>query len=216
MWNLFIKDIKLFISDKKAMMLSFLLPIILITLFALAFGGLGSGNHKSTPTRILLTDLDNSETSREVISTLDSIKGLKFEQTSIDTLKQFIIKGHRLAGLVFYKGCEDSINQGHQKPMELFYDKSRNMEIGLVQQALIGKLMEITGSKGIKTRILSQIQNDYADLNTTTLIDIQKRVNESFNKEDNSSSFSGGLDITPIQVKKGINWGLIQAVAGTS
>ena len=46
MWKITRKDLKIFFTDKRAIILSLLLPIGLITLFALAFGGVGADDEE--------------------------------------------------------------------------------------------------------------------------------------------------------------------------
>ena len=56
MLKLFKKDLKLFIKDKRSVVLTFLLPIILITFFAFAFGGAGGNSGGSDPIELLTVD----------------------------------------------------------------------------------------------------------------------------------------------------------------
>jgi ABC-2 type transport system permease protein len=46
MIKLVLKDLKLFFADKKSMLITFAVPISLITLFAFAFGGVGQEKGK--------------------------------------------------------------------------------------------------------------------------------------------------------------------------
>ncbi len=62
MIKLTIKDLRLFFKDKRSMLLSFALPIALITLFALAFGGAGQGK-KDTKISMQVSDLDQTPSS---------------------------------------------------------------------------------------------------------------------------------------------------------
>jgi ABC-type transport system involved in cytochrome c biogenesis permease component len=49
------KDLKLFFADKRGMLLTFAVPIALITLFAFAFGGAGQSFASSVATANTLT-----------------------------------------------------------------------------------------------------------------------------------------------------------------
>ena len=57
------KDLKLFLTDKRGVLLTFLLPISLITLFAFIFGGAGGEKNDATPISLLISDLDKTELS---------------------------------------------------------------------------------------------------------------------------------------------------------
>jgi len=142
MFKIALKDIRLFLRDRKAILLTLLVPIILVSLFAIAFGGLGKMD-RSTPTLLLISDQDNTMLSREIVHNLDSGKSLELEPSELGKAKDAVKAGKRLAVLVFYAGFSDSIEQGKKVPMELFYDESREIEIGLLQQALMSNLMGV-------------------------------------------------------------------------
>jgi ABC-type Na+ efflux pump permease subunit len=127
MIQLFKKDLKLYLKDKRAVLLTFLLPIILITLFAFAFGGIKT-NSKPSPIKVLITDLDKSKATEQLIAKFDSIKGIQVDFKGLEKAKIAVTKGKYVAVLAFYKGFEDSLNQGKKLPMELLYDRAQ--EIG--------------------------------------------------------------------------------------
>ena len=54
MIKLALKDLKLFFADKRAMMLTFAVPIALITLFAFAYGGQVKQKIKQKQPQLLL------------------------------------------------------------------------------------------------------------------------------------------------------------------
>jgi ABC-type Na+ efflux pump permease subunit len=72
------KDLRLFFSDKKGVLITFLLPIIMITLFAFAFGGVGK--KKSAPIRldVLVVYNDATKTYKELIAKLDAMQTIRF------------------------------------------------------------------------------------------------------------------------------------------
>jgi len=72
MFKLFKKDLILFFHDQRSVILTFLLPLILITLFALAYGAIGAYDGRSEPVSLLVTDLDQTLSSKEIIYKIDS------------------------------------------------------------------------------------------------------------------------------------------------
>ena len=78
MLKLFKKDLKLFYHDRRSVILTFLLPLILITLFAFAYGGIGKFDGRSQPVNLLVTDLDQSDYSKEIISKIDSLEDIEY------------------------------------------------------------------------------------------------------------------------------------------
>lgn len=214
-----LKDLKLFITDIKAVLLTFMLPIILVTLFVIGFGGI-SGSSKSNPIKLLVSDQDSTEMTQNIITKLDSLKELDIEQLSLVKAKKAIKEGKRMAVLTFYKGCTDSIETGGKVPMELFYDESREAEIGLLQQALMSNLMGMAGQQKIKKNIFNLIDKKNANLSPALLSKIHKQVDEQLadlqSKDKNPVTQGMDLKMTKLFADEEPNWALIQAVAGVS
>lgn len=213
MWKIIIKDLKLFLVDKKALVLSLILPVALISLFVVANGALESNDKQSAPKRILLSDEDSTATSRNIVKDLDSIPGIIWEEVPLEKARDHVLKGDRIAVLVFYEGFEDSVSQGGAYPMELLYDKSRESEVGLLQQALIGNLMGTVGKQGMEQKVKSQVMEKYQHLNPEILTGIEKDISSGFS--DSEDIGGGELKVTGIKVEEQINWRLIHSVAGT-
>ncbi|MCF8364598.1 MAG: ABC transporter permease [Bacteroidales bacterium] len=222
MLRIAIKDIIIFFRDYKGMLLSFLLPIALITLFSLAFGGLGKKDKKQQAVNIFIADLDSTEFSENVIHKLENLEEINISSVNFEAGKLEIMNGNKLAMLVFYKGFADSVNEGNKEPIELFYDESREMEAGLLQYALISNLMEILGSRNIKKKIIKSVNTRYPDIDPSIMATIEEEIGLQFEDPDNGTSGGnimdemGGLQITSLSRKESVNWGLIQSFAGTA
>ncbi len=220
MFNLALKDIQQYFKDKRAVLLSLFLPIALITIFALMYGGIGKSN-TSRPISLLFTDQDNTELSREVFSKLDSLEGLILIPKTLNEAKNLVKKGKKSSVFVLYKGFQDSVNSGQKLPMELFYDEAKKIEIGLLQQALWSNLFGITMKKSIKSKIDNWIIDKNPSLNSSELSEIRGEISKQFDGFDKSKDSDelkkdSELPITAlIGEKKDSNLGLIQAVAGT-
>lgn len=226
-----IKDLKLFLKDKRSMILTFAIPIALITLFAFAFGGVGKSNDDSKIS-MLVSDLDHSSASKEAIKQLDSLKSVKIKLTDLKDAENEIKKGSEGCVLVIHKGFSDSLNTGATLPLELKYDESREIEVGLLQQSLIptvammpfntGNSKTMMGNRLAKMSgsndpiVKQQIQNESEGLFDA----ISKVISESNrNKNVNPAASFMGNDIKMTKLVKANNdqqLGLIQAVAGTA
>jgi ABC-type multidrug transport system permease subunit len=217
-----LKDLKVFFRDIKAVLLSFLLPIGLITLFGLTFGGIEKRSETQNQPAILVSDLDSTATTRDVIAKLDSLDEISVTTVDFSKGKDQIMNGNRLAMLVFYKGFADSVESGKPEPMELFYDEARKMDASLIQYALISNLMEILGPKTFKKKIMSTIKTKYPDLDTDMMSQIEGDISEQFapagsgDKENNAMGKMGNLTVTSLARKESVNWALIQSFAGTA
>ncbi len=221
MFNLALKDIQQYFKDRTAVLLSLLLPIALMTIFALMYGGIG-GSSESKPITLLFTDQDNTELSQEVYSTLDSLDGLKLVRKSLPEAKNLIQKGKNASAFVLYKGFQDSVNSGQKLPMELFYDEAKEIEVGLLQQALWSNLFGITMKKNIKGKIDDWIVEKNPELSADEIDDIREQIAEQFDgfekSEDNSElEEDSELPMTAlVGEKKNGNLGLIQAISGVA
>ena len=145
--TLFKKDMSLFLKDKKAVLLTFLLPILLITLFALAFGGIGNGKSKPRTYTVLITDLDQSDASKEIIKQLDSLEGLTLIGKNLQEGTDLVKKGERLALLVFKKGFAEGIEKDHVFKTTLHFDASREIETRMIYSFLMQHLSQNQGKE---------------------------------------------------------------------
>jgi len=141
MFKLFKKDLTLFFHDQRSVILTFLLPVILITLFGFAYGSIGGYDGRSEPVSLLVSDLDQTTSSNEIINRIDSLEDIKTVVS--DTVKSLdlVIKGKYAGALIIYKGFQDSLASGKAPQIELLYDRSREMEIGILQQNIIRSAM---------------------------------------------------------------------------
>ena len=220
MLKLAIKDLKLIIHDRRAVILTLIVPIALISLFAFAFGGSGKSND-TNPISIFISDQDSTDVSLNVISKLDTLKSLDVKLLPLVNAKEEVKKGNRVAVLALYKGFKDSVESGKNYPMELFYDQSRQIEAGLLQQVLFSNLMSIVGTKSIKGRINKMIDEQNPGLSKKELDDIHSKVDEQVSEFETGDKKSDknfmGMKTTPMFSKsENNNLGLVQAVAGVA
>ncbi len=217
MFHITRKEIKLFFNDKRAMMLSFLLPIALITLFAMAFGAIG-GDEESSPIYLVVVDEDQSAFSKNFISTLDTTKSLSIEKMNFEDAQKEVKKGDAAALLVFHKGIEDSMHNGNALPIELQYDASREAEVGLLQQALISKLMSSMGASFFQQQAIQQFEWQFPMLDSATSVMIKKQIAEVLSSPLSLRRGAGGevIKMTALVQDKDNAAGLVQAVAGNA
>jgi ABC-type Na+ efflux pump permease subunit len=205
MFKLFRKDLILFLHDHRSVILTFLLPVILITLFAFAYGSIGAYNGRSEPVKLLVTDLDRTISSKEIIYKIDSLEDIITIVSDSIKSKELVIKGEYACALIIYKGFQDSLEYGNATPVELVYDRSRETEIGIIQQNLISTLISSTGEIIVK----KSIQDQFPPIDKGTSDNILKTAI----KKDNKLSIKW---TSIVGEKNDTKLGLIQAVAGTA
>ncbi len=210
MFKLFKKDLMLFFHDQRSVILTFLLPLILISLFAFAYGGIGEFDGRSEPVRLLITDLDQTVSSQEIISSIDSLKDIRTVISNSVNAEELVINGNYACALIISKGFQDSLFAGNASPVEMVYDRSREMEIAVLQQNLISTLMASTGKIVVKKRIENYLKGQfpYIDKNITD--------NIARNATDNNDNTPVIKWTSVVGEKNDTKLGLIQAVAGTA
>lgn len=211
------KDLLQSFKDKKGLLLSFLLPIVLIALFSLVYGGFQSSS-KDRAQSLLFCDDDQSTLSHELLAELKAEKGLKLTIKPLSEAEALLINGNFPSALLIYKGFEDSIHQGKSTPVEFIYDESRELEMGLTQKALMSTLMPFLGEQGSKSQVHSFIDDKYGDEMPEEMIaEIHDDVEQQFSPDQEETSLGKSSIVSrAVSVKEDMPWGLIQAFAGTS
>ena len=210
MLKLFKKDLILFFHDQRSVILTFLLPVILITLFAFAYGSIGTYDGRSQPVKLLVADLDQTRSSKEIIYKIDSLNDIIIIVSDSIKSKELVIKGKYACALIIYKGFQDSLEAGNTTPIELVYDRSREMEIGILQQNLISVLMSSTGEIIVKKSIEKYLHDQFPDIDKSTSDNILKTA---ISKDNNKLAIKW---TSLVGMKNNTKLGLIQAVAGTA
>ena len=217
MIKIFKKDLMLFLKDKRAMLLTFLLPIILISLFTFAFGGTKGDSGKPRPIQFLVSDLDKTTYTKLFISKLDSVKEIEIKKTDLDTAKALVNKGNYAGVLVFYKGIEDSLKNGKSLPMEIFYDRAQEMQVGLIRSMLMGVFQKVGGQETMQNRIAGFVRANYPAMDNVAVDKLVKNINEKFQKSGDSGHPAAQLKMTSmVGEKKDTNLFLIQSIAGVA
>ncbi len=234
MIKLTLKDLKLFFKDKRSVLVTFAIPIALITLFAFAFGGAGKSGGSSI-IKMQLSDLDSTTASYETTKIFDSLKSIRVLVTPLEQALENIKKGKQSCVLIIHKGFSDSLSSGKGLPLELQYDEAKEIEVGLLQQSLISTVASLPFSIGDpKTSMANRFNNMVKDAPPGLQKDIQNSsdglfdlLSEGFAQDSSgpqktqkniASDFLGGdIKMTKLIAAGDDNKvGLVQAVAGTA
>ncbi len=216
MLKIALKDLRLFTSDKKGMILTFLLPILLITLFAFAFGGAGSSKEGSRPTQIIVADEDQSNESKTLINRLGAMKEFRVKETNAAVAEKLVKKGDEAAVLIVHKGFSDSINAGSVPFIELKYDAAREAETGMLRGALTGKLIGLIGSAPMAKNAIARFDKQYPGMDSLMRAGIHQQIASNFSPETTEAQGASFLTSTAIVADEESSPGLVHAVAGTA
>ena len=143
---LVLKDLKLFFNNRKAVVVGLLVPIILASFFGYLFGGQG-GNAETSKVSVLVIDQDGSDISHGLITQLAGDKSLDVKPSTLDAARAAVRKGKATAAIVipkdFGRDAGQALFTGANKPaLDLLYDPSHNVELGMVRGILSGAVMQ--------------------------------------------------------------------------
>ena len=214
------KDLKLFFNDRRAVIVSILVPIVLASFFGYLFGGQG-GNAETSKVPVLVIDQDGSTISRGLITQLGSDKNLDVKPSTLEAGREAVRKGKATAAIVipkdFGRDAGHALFTGATKPeLGVLYDPSHNVELGMVKGILSGAVMQavskemFTGKSGreMVNESLAQVENNpqMPAENRKALRDLLggvKEFNEQQDREGASGQgeLSGGLSM-PYQTRE--------------
>jgi ABC-2 type transport system permease protein len=143
------KDIRIFLRDRRAMVVSVLTPIVVAAFFGFLFGGTGAGGRVVSRMAVGVTDLDGSALTKAVIESLSQDESLQIQLLPEAQAEQLVRAGKLRAAVVFPAEFESlatgALVGGTGMPdLKLLYDPSqsmvRPMVAGLVTQHVMQRL----------------------------------------------------------------------------
>lgn len=214
--TIFKKDLKLFFSNKKNVVLTFLIPILLISLFAFAFGGISTKSSEDKQVTLLYADFDSSSTSKKIKEQLDTISAVNLMQVTLEEGSNALLKGKYSGFLILNKGLKDSLLLSKKLPITYKYDASNPFEAKMLQSIITGVIMSTIGSQLYIRKVENYINTEFKtmpnNLKQRILTDISQ---VSFKNKASTSAIIKAVPVIKESSNTG-NLGLIQAVAGTA
>jgi ABC-2 type transport system permease protein len=140
------KDLKLFFTDRKAVFVGLLVPIICGSFFGYLFGG-HKGNVETSKVPVLVIDQDESKVSRALVTQLSAEKNLEVKLSTPVVGREAVRKGKAVATIIipkdFGRDAGRALFQATTKPtLGLLYDPSHDVELGMVKGILNGAVMQ--------------------------------------------------------------------------
>jgi ABC-2 type transport system permease protein len=140
------KDLKLFFSNRRALLVSIAAPIAIASFFGYLFGGSGSTEVSRIP--VLAVDQDGSAISQEIVSRLAADKYLEVKPSTLELARDAVRKGKATVAFAIPKDFGANagrafFNTTTTKPeIGMLYDPSHGAEMSMVQGILTGHVME--------------------------------------------------------------------------
>ena len=154
--------------DYVALGLTFVLPIVFFSIFAVIFGGMGGGSEGASPTKIIVVDLDQSDVSGRIVKALDSQAALKVSTHpkatdavlkpppyTLEEARAEVRQGRCPAAVVFPAGFSKTFGSfnGDGEPVEVIHDPANPIVLhtlsGLLQAAAMTAAPDVLMEKGL-------------------------------------------------------------------
>jgi ABC-2 type transport system permease protein len=138
------KDVLLFFTDRRAVIMSFAAPIAIASFFGFIFSG-RDAEVSRVPVRVV--DQDHSAISRAVADGLAADAMLEVQGGTPEEAREAVRRGRATVAVVIPPGFGDAAGRASSgavaKPrLDLLYDPSHAMELGMVRGILIRHVMQ--------------------------------------------------------------------------
>jgi ABC-2 type transport system permease protein len=140
------KDLQLFFSDRRSVIVSFVVPIAIASFFGAVFSGAGQDRE---PARIAvaIVDQDGSAISKAILAGAETDKNLKVAKPTEEDARDAVRKGKTAVAVIIPKGFGDASGQaffgdGEKPSLNLLHDPSKSTELAMVRGILTQHVME--------------------------------------------------------------------------
>lgn len=145
------KDLRLFLGDRRAVLMSVVTPIAIASFFGYALGGAGK-DVKRSRIPVVVVDQDQSAISRELFARLGAQEALEVKPSTLDAARDAVRKGKTMLAVEIPKNFGDDAGRaffgGAKKPqINVLYDPSHSAEQAMVQGMLSGEIMQVVSKE---------------------------------------------------------------------
>jgi ABC-2 type transport system permease protein len=164
------KDLLMFFSDRRSVIVSFIVPIAIASFFGALFGGTSQRTERMR-IAIAVVDHDSSAISRGVVAgaAADSMLAVAAQPESL--ARDAVRRGKTTVAVVIPRGFGDAAGQaffrnGDQPVVDILFDPSHSMEVAVVRGLLMQHIMQAVSAemfgggeqgRAVVSRSLSQI-----------------------------------------------------------
>jgi len=140
------KDLLLFFSDRRSVIVSFVVPIAIGSFFGSIFSGPGN-NREPARIAIAIIDQDDSAVSKAIVSGAQADRNLKLTMPAEADARDAVKRGRTTVAIIIPKGFGDAsgkafFGNGEKPPLTVLYDPSHTVEVAMVRGILTQHVME--------------------------------------------------------------------------
>jgi ABC-2 type transport system permease protein len=143
------RDLRLFLADRRSLVVNVAVPIVLAALMGFVFGG---QKKETSRIEVVVADLDGSPISRDLVAGLSADAALAVRPATPEEAREAVRKGKAAVGVILPAGFGEAAGDAFfgvaPKPeLALLRDPSRGPEAGLVRGLLTQHVMQSVSSR---------------------------------------------------------------------
>ena len=199
------KDLQLFFSDRRSVIVSFVVPIAIASFFGSIFGG-PSQNSEAAKIAVAIIDQDGSAISQGIVTGMQGDRNFKVTTPTEAEARDAVRRGRLAAAVIVPKGFGDAagsafFGDGEKPPLNVIFDPSRSTEKAMVSGIMTQHVMESVSKemfggaqgKAMVERTLPQIQSSQMpDDQKRALMNMLSSVQQFYNQPANGGRAGGG------------------------
>ena len=209
------KDLQLFFSDRRAVILSFAVPIAIASFFGSIFTGGGGDDAEAAKIPIAIVDRDGSAISKSIVSKIQADRSLAITIPPLEDARAAVQRGDVAVAVIVPAGFGDAagrafLSQGERPQVDLLFDPSRRAELAMVRGMLTGHVMEAVGSEvfgGVQGRTivdetLEQLDSSALPAETRDTLRRLLQSVQQLNQQGGTNGGGAGALTVPYSVKE--------------
>jgi ABC-2 type transport system permease protein len=140
------KDLQLFFSDRRAVIMSFAVPIAIASFFGSIFSG-PSRNTEPAKISIIVVDQDQGTISKSIVDGLQQDRNFKVTTTTVEQARDTVKRGRTSAAVIIPRGFGDAaglafFSRSEKPQLDIVFDPSRSTEVAMVRGILTAHVMQ--------------------------------------------------------------------------
>jgi len=144
------KDLILYLSDRRALLMHLVLPIVIAAFFGSVFGGAGKGTKGTID--VALVQQDTSEPGARIAAGLKADPNLHVTDMDLAAAESAVRKGSPAVAVVLPAGFAEAAGKAMFTPagkpqVRLLYDPSQPAVLAMVKGMLTQQVMQVVGSE---------------------------------------------------------------------
>lgn len=145
------KDLKLFLSDRRALLMGFVVPIAIASFFGSIFRG-GAGQTETARVPIVIVDEDRSAVSTGLVARAKADTTFDVREAEASAARDVVRRGRATVAVVIPAGFGDAASRAlfttaNRPELTLLFDPSHGMEVALVRGVLTQHVMETVSAQ---------------------------------------------------------------------